>query len=269
MPLVKRRKSAIAAIKWLSAISDLAMGRRRGPRILIYHQVGARSGLEMDLEPEAFEMQLDWMTERGEIVDLDTALARWDTPGSDRLYVLTFDDGHLSLFENAFPLMVHRRVPFTLYVTTAPLESDGRLHGDERMALMSWDHLRAMQRSGLMTVGAHGHLHLDARIHPQSVLAEDIQRCNDLLMKRLGVEPRHFAYPWGHRSDAAEVLVKQHYHSAAIGSQAYPGGRIDIHRISRIPVMYSDGSAALFIRKMWGGFRLEAMLRSLKDRLAP
>ena len=267
MSVVSWRKYLIKAVKWASAIADLPMGRRKGPRILIYHQVGAGSGLEMDLKFDAFEAQLEWMTRHGEIVDLDEALARAGEPDSERIYVLTFDDGHISLFQHAFPLMHERRIPFTLYVTTAPLESDHLLHGDERMSLSSWDELGLMQQSGLMTVGAHSHRHLDARAHSQSVLQEDMEECNSLLRLRLGVEPLHFAYPWGHRSDVAEPIVKRLYRSAMIGSGPGIDWVTNLYRVPRIPVMRSDASLALFSRKMWGGFRTETRLRSLRDRV--
>ncbi|HEX6222336.1 MAG TPA: polysaccharide deacetylase family protein [Acidimicrobiia bacterium] len=255
-------------MKWASVFTDLAIGKRSGPRILIYHQVGGGSGLEMDLEIEAFGAQLDWMLGHGEIVDLETAVSRRSEVDADRMYVLTFDDGHISLFRHAFPLMRELGIPFTLYVTTAPLESDRLLHGDPRMRLSSWDHLGEMRASGLMTVGAHGHGHLDARSNPRAVLEEDLARCNELLYLRLGVSPRHFAYPWGHRSDVAAPLVRRLYDSAVIGSGPDFDVGTDLHEIPRIPVMHSDGSSALFARKMWGGFRLETRLRAWRDRRA-
>ncbi len=262
------RSYPITAVKWASLFTDLTLGRRSGPRILIYHQVGAGSGLEMDLETTAFAAQLEWMLRHGEIVDLEAAVVRRREANADRLYVLTFDDGHVTLFHHAYPLMRELGIPFTVYVTTAPLESDGLLHGDPRMALASWDQLAEMRDSGLMTAGAHGHRHLDARAHPQTVLEEDLNSCNDLLYLRLGVVPRHFAYPWGHRSDSAEPLVRALYDSAVIGSGSDFDATTDVHRVPRIPVMYSDGSSVLFSRKMWGGFRLESRLRALRDRLA-
>ena len=268
MSNVNLRSVLIGAVKWASIVTDLPFGRRKGPRILIYHQVGAGSGLEMDLKVEAFGAQLDWMMTNGEIVDLETGLGLVGAPGSEAKYVLTFDDGHESLFQHAFPLMLERRTPFTLYVTTAPLQSDLLLHGDSRMRLVSWHAIQRMRDSGLMTVGAHGHQHYDARAHPRATLEEDLVRCNTLLFENLGVEPRHFAYPWGHPSEAVESVIRHLYHSAVIGSGPGLDEMTDLYRIPRIPVMLSDALPFLFARKMWGGFRLEASLRSLRDRLA-
>lgn len=260
------RSRALKGVKWASIAGDLAFGRRRGPRVLIYHQVGAGSGLEMDLVLEAFVAQLDWMSDHGQIVGLESALGRLGTEEADHSYVLTFDDGHRSLFEKAFPIMAERGLRFVLYVTTAPLETNRLLHDDPELQLSSWDEIGEMNESGLMTVGAHGHRHLDARDHGQEVLDRDLRECNELLRKRLAVEPRHFAYPWGHRSDAAEPSVRRLYETAAIGSGGDMDQSTDVHRLPRIPVMFSDGTLSMFARKMWGGFRLETVVRSLRDR---
>jgi len=261
------RQCAIRGAKWLSIAGDILAGRRRGPRILIYHQVGSGSGLEMDVELDAFESQLDWMSDHGEIVSLDEAVNRIGDEDADHCFVLTFDDGHESLYQKAFPAMAERALPFLLYTTTAPLEGTQLLHDDPNMRLSSWDEIISMRESGLMMVGAHGHRHLDARDHDREVLDRDMRLCNDLIRKRLEVDPRHFAYPWGHRSDAAEPVVRELYETAAIGSGGDLRESTDVHRLPRIPVMLSDGSPSIFARKMWGGFRFETLLRSLRDRL--
>ncbi|HEU4916684.1 MAG TPA: polysaccharide deacetylase family protein, partial [Acidimicrobiia bacterium] len=242
-------------------------GPRRGPRILIYHQVGADSGLEMDVSVHALGRQLDWVERHGRVVDLETALQGLDGPEADDMYVLTFDDGHAGVFEHAYPLLSGRGLPFTLYLTTGPIEGGSSLHDDARMRLLSWREVEEMMGSGLVTIGAHTHEHLDMRHHDEERLRQDLATCNGVLELRLGVKPRHFAYPWGHWSAAGDRLVRELYDSAVVG-----GGRgirpgDDMYMLHRVPVMARDGDP-LFRRKMWGGFRLENGLRDLRDSLA-
>jgi peptidoglycan/xylan/chitin deacetylase (PgdA/CDA1 family) len=221
----------------------------------------------MDLSPGAFSAQLDWMSDHGEIVSLDEALRRIGTPEGDKCYVLTFDDGHESLYRVAFPILAQRGIPFTLYVTTAPLEADLLLHGNPSFRLASWEEIRTMRESGLMTIGAHGHEHLDARAHDRDTLENDLRACNQLLRARLEVDPDHFAYPWGHASSEADRPVRSFYRTAAIGGGGALRRATDRHRLPRIPVMSSDHSLFVFSRKTWGGFRLERGLRSLRDQM--
>lgn len=262
------KKMLLKTTKWLSTAADLPFGQRSGPRILIYHQVGAAHGLEMNVGLKAFESQLDWLLSDGEIVDLNQAVEMIGMPGDEHRYVLTFDDGHVSLFEAAFPLLKRKGVPFTLFVTTEPMEQGIPLHGDSRMPMVSWGQIREMLDSGLVTIGAHSHAHLDMRAHSENAIAKDLDHCNTILKERLKVAPRHFAYPWGHWSEAADGAVRARYETATVGSGSGIAADFDVHKLTRIPIMASDSNPRLFQRKMWGGFRLETKLRSGRDRLA-
>jgi peptidoglycan/xylan/chitin deacetylase (PgdA/CDA1 family) len=258
------RRIALRAVKWASVASDPILGRRQGPRILLYHQIGSGSGLEMDVTPEAFRSQLDWLLSNGRAVDLATAVTGKDNADSGDQYVVTLDDGHLGVYEHAYPALLEQSIPFTLYLTTEPLEGDGFLHDDSRMPLLSWAQITEMMSSGLMTVGAHSHRHLDMRRHDAMTIRQDLEACDRVLETRVGIRPQHFAYPWGHWSSVADRLIRQRYTTAVVGGGRSVGTGADLHRLGRIPVMASD-SAALFRRKMWGGFRLETVLRDARD----
>lgn len=260
------RSLALKAVKSASVVTDpLSGGRRKGPRILIYHQVGAGSGLEMNTDTKSFRYQVEWMLEHGRVLSLDDALAP-ENIDSDDVYVLTFDDGHISLSDNAFPIMVDLDVPFVLYISTAPLEGSGLLHDDPLMPLLSWARIREMHSSGLMTVGSHTHEHMDLRRHPAEAIDRDIATCDEIIEEMTGVTPVHFTYPWGRWSPEADTVVRSRYRTATVGGGPGVTHRTDLLRLPRVPIMASD-SGFLFERKMWGGFRLETSLRRLRDRL--
>jgi peptidoglycan/xylan/chitin deacetylase (PgdA/CDA1 family) len=218
----------------------------------------------MDVSPQAFLRQLDWIQSHGRIVDLETALSERGHLGSSEMYVLTFDDGHVGVFEHAFPTLLRRGLPFTLYLTTGPIERGGTLHDDDRMGLLSWGQVEEMLGSGLATVGAHSHEHLDMRLHGEEAIRNDLATCDQLIELRLGKTPRHFAYPWGHLSQTADGLVRERYESAVLGGGKGISPEDDVHQLHRLPIMASD-SYVLFRRKMWGGLRLENASRSLRD----
>ena len=48
------------AVKLAAAAVDKVARPMPGPKILIYHQVGAGTGLEMEVTAEDFRRQLDW-----------------------------------------------------------------------------------------------------------------------------------------------------------------------------------------------------------------
>ncbi len=64
-------------------------------------------------------------------------------------------------------------------------------------AFMNWDELGAMAAEPLSTIGAHTHNHFAlAKLSPEKA-REEVMVSADLLAKKLGERPRHFAYPYG------------------------------------------------------------------------
>ncbi len=260
------KHAARVALKVLSAAVDPLLGSLPGPRILIYHQVGTDFGREMEVVTEVFAHHLDWLQDRGEIVDLDTAIERRGEPDADRLFVLTFDDGFQDVFHNAFPLMERHGTPFTLYLTTRPIETgepiDARYPGAEPL---TWDQVNEMISTGLVTVGAHTHTHPDLRTTSRDVVVTELDTSNRLIQDRTGLFPRHFTYPWGWWSETADLLVRERYDTATVGSTSLITEGSDLATLSRVPVQSSDG-VAWFNRRVVGGLRLENGVRRWRAR---
>jgi peptidoglycan/xylan/chitin deacetylase (PgdA/CDA1 family) len=245
-------------LKAVLAAPELAAQRRPGPRILIYHQIGTDLGREMEVSTETFAAQIDYLQAEGSIVSLDDALARMGEPGDDRLFVLTFDDGYADMYTNAYPLLETRSIPFTLYITTQPInDAQPRSTG---ASPLSWKQVADMQESGLATIGAHTHSHPDLRFLAPEALPPELDTSNALISGRLGVEPKHFAYPFGWWSAAAEPELRKRYTTAVLGEG--PPNRRDTspHRLHRVAVQKSDGMR-FFKRKLATGLVLEDRLR--------
>jgi peptidoglycan/xylan/chitin deacetylase (PgdA/CDA1 family) len=252
-------KLARLAGKTVFAAADLVLPRLQGPRILIYHQVGTDLGREMEVTEASFIAHLDWLAKRGRIVDLETALAARHSHGADRLFVLTFDDGYRDLFDVAWRHLLERKLPFMLYLTTRPVETQQPLSHDLAPPL-NWDQIEEMLSSGLMTLGAHTHNHPDLRRLQSSEVESELETCNKIIERRTSLWPRHFAYPWGYWSKAADALTRTRYKTAALGGpiEADPFG--DDHLVSRLPVQRSDG-LVFFQARMHNGLRLEERFR--------
>ncbi|MFJ6138960.1 polysaccharide deacetylase family protein [Kitasatospora sp. NPDC092286] len=93
------------------------------------------------------------------MVSLDEAVDRIEagrrTPGT----VLTFDDGFADVYENAWPLLRERALPFTVYLASCHVGGETRWEGSTAKgagaSALSWEQLREMTGSGLCTVANH------------------------------------------------------------------------------------------------------------------
>jgi peptidoglycan/xylan/chitin deacetylase (PgdA/CDA1 family) len=247
------------AAKSAFAAADLLIPRLGGPRILIYHQVGSGRTHEMNVTVEAFRRQLDWLRTHAEIVGLEEAVKRRDEPDSSRLFVLTFDDGYADVFNNAFPILEERGIPFTLYLTSGPIENPSEFPAWPGEAL-AWGQVGSMIDSGLVTVGAHTHTHVDLRQVGEQAVADELDRSNALITDRIGVFPAHFTYPKGWWARHAHEAVCARYLTATVGGGESITKSSDLHMLPRVPVQRSD-AGALFGRKMQTGGRVEAAIR--------
>ena len=113
-----------------------------------------------------------------------------------------------------------------------------------------------------MTVGAHTHAHMDLRHASLLEIDEDLGRSDRLIMDRVGIAPKHFAYPWGYWSPLSDTVVRGRYQTAALGGGRPLTAETDPYLIHRLPVQRSDG-AFFFRRKAKRGMRLEEKVRRI------
>jgi peptidoglycan/xylan/chitin deacetylase (PgdA/CDA1 family) len=232
--------------------ADLILPTPRGPRILIYHQVGAGLGRQTEVTTEDFVWQLNWLAQNRQVVSLEEALERWEEEGSEKLVVLTFDDGYSDTYTAAFPKLKERGFPFAIYLTTETL-------GYEKM--LTWKQVEEMVDTGLATVGAHTHRHRDMRYLSEQEIAEEIDRSNRIIEARIGLQPNHFAYPWGYWSATADPIVRSIYSSAVLGAPPLAHETLlDRHLIHRFPVQLTEGQV-FFQSRLKGGLLLEEAVR--------
>jgi len=256
------------AAKSVFALADLVTPRPPGPRLLIYHQLGTDHGHQMEVDEAHFAGQLSWLQDNYELTDLETAVSRWEEPGSEKVVVLTFDDGYRDVYTTAFPMLRTRGVPFVLYLSTGLVGSasgGAAFAGDP----LSWDEIVEMVGSGLVTVGAHTHSHPDMREISASQAAEELDRSDWIIEERVGVSPRHFAYPYGFWSAGADALVRDRYETAVLGGKSRPSARLDPHLIHRYPVQKSDGDLFFRARVRRGLGLEEAVRRRIKGYRGP
>jgi len=261
------------AVKSTAAAVDQLRTPHEGVVILIYHRVGRRTSLEVDLPTSLFDEQMAALAELGRATTLDDALDWLCTPVSTAVsgarqgppIVVTFDDGTEDLADIATPILERYAIPATLYVATDFVDRGIRFPGDGKA--LSGVSLAAMVATGLITVGSHTHTHaLLDRLSPHEV-AYEIETSARLIDDHIGQRPGHFAYPKAVApSPSVDRLIRISYRSAALaGTRANRRGHTDVHRLARSPVQRGDGMR-WFERKVGGGMALEDDLRTGVNR---
>jgi peptidoglycan/xylan/chitin deacetylase (PgdA/CDA1 family) len=259
--------TARSAIKAIAAAADTVLRPAPGLVVLIYHRVGRRTPVEVDLPMWLFAEQLAYLAAETEVVTLGEGLGRLEGHGRARtpMVAVTFDDGTADFADVAVPVLVEHRVPVTLYVATAFLE-EARPFPDDGVPL-TWPALRDAVSTGLIDVGSHTHRHALLDRLPADRIGDELDRSIDLIGEHLSIRAAHFAYPKALMgSAAADAAVRARFASAAVaGTHPNPYGTTDPYRLARSPIQVSDGMR-WFRRKVAGGLRLEDDVRRLVNR---
>ncbi len=245
-------------LKMAAVVADPVLSPVAGPRILIYHQVGGGSARQMDVTPEVFRAHVAWLAEHARVIPFEQAVEGGH--GETLEVAITFDDGYVDVYEHAFPLLRDLQMPFTLFLTTEPVETGTPLYPDGLP--LRWEQVEEMVASGLVTIGAHTHRHVDLRPLAPDQVESELAASDELIEQRLGIRPRHFAYPWGYWSEGADGVVRRRYETAVLGRPGPVGPGTDRHRIPRIPVQAADGRV-FFGPRVRGGLSLEDRVRAL------
>lgn len=255
-------------VKAVAALVDRVRPPEPGVTVLIYHRIGARSGLEVDLPTARFDEQLAMLRSGFDVVSLDVALAALAAttpPGDKPMVVLTFDDGTEDFCDEAMPVIQNHRMPVTLYVATQFIDEQVPFPDDGRP--LSWAALADVSATGLVDIGSHTHRHRLLDRLPDAEVADELDRSIDLIGEHVGQAPRHFAYPKAvPGSAAARQAVRARFESAALaGTRANRFGATDPYALNRSPIQTRDG-LHWFEHKANGGLALEDTLRQLLNR---
>lgn len=229
--------------------------------ILSYHQTAPPppAGTPWDslvLAPARFERQLRALQALGwrglSLRDLGPYL-RGERQG--KVVGITLDDGYLSNFTHALPVLCDLGFTATAFVVSSQVGGSNRWDtalGVPPAALMDLPHLRAWVRAG-MEVGGHTCRHVDLTACEPAVARDEITRCRHDLEQAVGADVRSFSYPYGRctRQHAAWVAAAGYeWATTTVSRRVGPG--VDPLRLPRITVWASTPLPLLLARVTTG-----------------
>ena len=204
----------------IAARSLAAAGERQGhagpcSRILTYHSIGDRDH-EMNVTPDAFRAQMEWLAEHAEGRSLAEAVE-----GAQGV-AITFDDGYRDNLTIAAPILADVGLSASVFIVAGRVGM--RLVHDrdlETGALMTWEEILEIESMG-WAVGGHSLTHRRlAQLSPAQQRTE-IRESTRLLEDNLGHGIEAFAYPYGSELDfnrCTKALVREHGYSFALSNR--------------------------------------------------
>ena len=138
-------------------------------------------------EESHFEEQMKYLSENGYQTLLMEELEK---PLPDKAVLITFDDGFISVYRRAVPIMRKYGIKGNILLPTKYIEEN-----DPRF--MSWEQLRELCDKKEFSIAAHTHSHADIRTLDDLRMNQEIKQSNDLIEKRLSIRTKSFCMPFG------------------------------------------------------------------------
>lgn len=208
--------------------------------VIAYHDITQKRIVEDDFTPDEFMKQLNFFKANGyhpvSIQDIeDAAAGKKSLP--DKALLLTFDDGYLSFYRIVYPALKLFGYPAVLSVVTS--WADGRDNPGpfyKSKQFMTWEQIREVARSGLVTVAPHSdNLHKLVQANPQGNIEPamttfifdqktgayeseeryreriraDIARTVSIFQEKAGIKPTVFTWPYSAYNEIAIEEAKK------------------------------------------------------------
>ena len=183
---------------------------------LMYHRVGEGKYPSTNVSTEMFKQHLQAIETSG-LIFIEPAQFKNQIlegkPFSKRYILLTVDDAFKSFYQNAWPVLKEKKIPFILFVNTREITS-------KHSNYMSWDQIRELKNSGLVTIGGHSWSHEYFINMKLEEVKKDIQKSHDDYQKQLKQIPDLYAHTFGETSSDIIKLIRDFNYKIIFGQHS-------------------------------------------------
>ena len=155
-----------------------------------------------------------------------------------RKILLTIDDGFLSFYENAWPVLKKKKIPFILFISTREVGA---------FNYMTWSQIKEISKEDFVEIGNHSHTHEYLVDENNELIREDIAKSISIFKKNLGKNSDFFSYPFGEYSNNFKNIIKDFGFKYAFGQHSGVMDETkDFYELPRYPINEKYGEIKRF-----------------------
>ena len=204
----------------------------------MYHRFNENRYPSTNIEMDVFKDQMKLIKDLNyKFFDPKFFVEQFDNPKNEKKVLITIDDGFKSFYTEAWPYLKENKIPFILFVSTAPIGKKG---------YMNWSQLKEIEQSDFALIGHHSHTHEYLIEMSDSNFIKDIEIATKIFKDELGYVPEIFSYPFGEYSKYMKDYISKNF-KIAFGQHS---GVIDINKdkfeLPRFPINEKYGDLKRF-----------------------
>ena len=206
---------------------------------IMYHRFNESKYPSTNIELDVFKEQLNIIEEEGiKFIHPDNFEESLKEKKKERKILFTVDDGLLSFYENAWPILKEKKIPFILFVNTREVGSYN---------YMNWKQIRELYDDDNVEIGNHSHSHEYLVDETSDMIIKDITKSIDIFKENLGENSDFFSYPFGEYSLKFKKIIQDLGFKYAFGQHS---GVIDetkdLWELPRFPINEKYGELKRF-----------------------
>ena len=198
-------------------VKSLYKYNNEGIPILMYHSIGKKNFNPMVIPTDKFSEQMKFLKENGyKTLTLDEVYNFFENniPVPSKSVAITFDDGYIDNYINAYPILKRYKLNATIFLIT-----DGIDNGN---AYINSSQIKEMSQNGI-DIESHTTNHCKLSHYNYDAQLKNLNESKEKIEKISGREVRYLAYPYGkYNEDTIKAAQSAGY---LMAFKANPGGR--------------------------------------------
>ena len=212
--------------------------------VLNYHMVN-RMFISLAIDPEDFDWQMKYLVDHGyHTISPEELYAFLEGKGTlpDRPVLITFDDGYVDNYTNAYPILKKYNLKATIFIVTGFVS--------ERKGYLTWDQLREMEQHGI-TAQSHTVTHAPLPELSDERIREELIVSKQQAEAELGHPIEFIAYPTGVHDLHIVGIAKE---AGYKGGFTVKYGNVDrssnVYAMERVPVFRTSATNVDFVDRL-------------------
>ena len=219
-----------------------------GPKVIVlnYHKID-NIHISLSVKPEDFERQMKYLAEHNFHSITPQELYAALVGGAElpeNPVLITFDDGYMDNYTNAYPILKKYGLKATIFVITGFLDR-------AQPGYFTWGQAAEMEASGLINIESHTVTHTSLTDLTEEQVKMELERSKNDIERRLGKQVDFLAYPTGTYNLHIAALVKE---AGYKGAFTVKYGNVDrasnVFAIERVPVFHTENTYRSFLERL-------------------